>query len=374
MATVLVYAYATGTFSSRKIAIKLEEDVAYRVLGAGNFPAHRTIADFRQRHLAVFEALFVQVVRIAREMGVVRLGKLAIDGTKMGANASKRKAMSYGRMKSEEQRLETEIASLSARAQAADQAEDSELGVDVRGDELPEAIRRREQRLAKIAAAKARLEERQAEADRARGRKPEDGRQSRSSMPFARDFGVPKATAQDNFTDPDSRIMKTAHGFDQCYNAQIAVDEETQLIVATTLSRCAGDHTQLLPVLDNAAANLARQPAELLADAGYRSEENFAELERRGIPAYISMGREGKRALRPPMGAASQRMAERLSTAIGRERYRRRKAVVEPVFGWIKQAIGFRRFSVRGESKVRCEWHLVCLATNLKRLRRLQMA
>jgi len=241
MVTVLLYAYATGTFSSRRIARKLEEDVAYRVLAAGNFPAHRTIADFRQQHLAAFEALFVRVVQIAREAGLVRLGALAVDGSKVKANASKHKAMSYGRMRQEEQRLREEIAALTTQANAVDVAEDAVHGPDVRGDELPAELQRREERLTKIAAAKARLEARQAEDDRQKGRMPDDGRKGRGSRPFARDFGVPPDDAQDNFTDPESRIMKTSAGFDQCYNGQIAVDEATQLIVATGLTNCAAD-------------------------------------------------------------------------------------------------------------------------------------
>src|SRR5882762_2154919 len=215
MVTVLLYAYATGTFSSRRIARQLEEDVAYRVLAAGNFPAHRTMAAFRQQHLATFEALFVQVVAIAREAGVVQLGALAVDGSKVKANASKHKAMSYGRLREEARRLREQIAALTTEAEATDAAEDAAHGPDVRGDELPAELQRREERLAKIAAAKARLEARQAEEDRRKGRTPEDGRKSRGHKPFARDFGVPPDNAQENFTDPESRIMKAAHGFDQ---------------------------------------------------------------------------------------------------------------------------------------------------------------
>jgi transposase len=252
--TVLLYAYATGTFSSRRIARKLEEDVAYRVLAAGKFPAHRTIAEFRQQHLPAFEALFVQVVRIAREAGVVRLGTLAVDGSKVKANASKHKAMSYGRMRDEERRLREQIAALTAPADASDAAEDATLGPDGRGDELPAELQRREERLATIAAAKARLEARQAAEDRQKGRPPDDGRKGRGSRPFARDFGVPPDDAQDNFTDPESRIMKTSLGFDQCYNGQIAVDETTQLIVATGLTNCAADNAALLPLLTRAQA------------------------------------------------------------------------------------------------------------------------
>jgi transposase len=375
MVTVLLYAYATGTFSSRRIARKLEEDVAYRVLAAGNFPAHRTIAEFRQQHLAAFEALFVQVVAIAREAGVVRVGALAVDGSKVKASASKHKAMSYGRMRDEDRRLREQIAALTTQAEATDAAEDATYGPDVRGDELPAELQRREQRLAAIAAAKARLEARQADDDRQKGRTPDDGRKSRGSKPFARDFGVPPDDAQDNFTDPESRIMKTAHGFDQCYNGQIAVDEATQLIVATGLTNCAADNAELLRLITRAEEPLGGVPPEILADAGYRSEATFQTLEAQGITAYISLGHEVRPSKPPnPAHVASHRMADRLKSAVGRARYRRRKAIVEPVLGWIKEVLGFRRFSLRGVAKARGEWNVVCLAVNLKRLHRIRMA
>jgi transposase len=375
MVTVLLYAYATGTFSSRRIARKLEEDVAYRVLAAGNLPAHRTIAEFRQQHLRAFEALFVQVVQIAREAGLVRLGALAVDGTKVKANASKHKAMSYGRMRDEEARLRQQIAALTGQAEASDAAEDAALGPDVRGDELPAELQRREERLAKIAAAKARLEARQAAEDRQKGRTPDDGRKGRGHKPFARDFGVPPDDAQDNFTDPESRIMKTSYGFDQCYNGQLAVDEATQLIVATGLTNCAADTGELLPLINRAGATLGGEPPEVLADAGYRGEVSFQVLETRQITGYISLGREGKPDATPnPAHVATQRMADRLTSDVGRARYRRRKAIVEPVIGWIKEALGFRRFRLRGEAKARGEWNVVCLAVNLKRFHQIRMA
>jgi transposase len=374
MVTVLLYAYATGTFSSRRIARKLDEDVAYRVLAAGNFPAHRTIAEFRQQHLPAFEAVFVQVVQIAREAGVVRLGALAVDGTKVKANASKHKAMSYGRMRDEEARLRKQIAALTAEAAASDAAEDAALGPDVRGDELPAELQRREERLTKIAAAKARLEARQAEEDRQKGRTPDDGRKSRR-RPFARDFGVPPDDAQDNFTDPESRIMKTSAGYDQCYNGQLAVDEASQMMIATGLTNCAADNAELLPLIDQTQATLGAHPTEVLADAGYRGDETFQTLETRQITAYISLGREGKPGTTPnPAHEATQRMAARLASDRGRARYRRRKAIVEPVIGWIKEVLGFRRFRLRGEAKARGEWNLVCLAVNLKRLHRIGVA
>ena len=373
LVTVLVYAYATGTFSSRKIARKLHEDVAYRVLGAGNFPAHRTVADFRRLHLPTFSALFVQVVQIAREAGVVQLGTVAIDGTKVHANASKRKAMSYARMLAQERRLREEIAALIAAAEAADTSEDATHGPDGPGDDLPAELQRREARLATIAAAKARLEARQAAADRQRGRTPDEGRKGRGPTPFARDFGVPPDDAQDNFTDPESRIMKTSYGFDQCYNGQLAVDATAQIIVGTDLTACAADTGQLVPLLDQVVGTVGVHPTAAVADNGYKGEDNFTALETRQITAYVSLGREGKATPPTAPGPATARMAARLVSEAGRATYRRRKAIVEPVIGWIKHVLGFRQFSVRGETKARGEWTLVCLAVNLKRLHRLQV-
>jgi transposase len=373
---VLLYAYATGTFSSRRIARKLEEDVAYRVLAAENFPAHRTICDFRQQHLEAFGDLFVQVVQIAREAGVVRLGTLAVDGSKVKANASKRKAMSYGRMLEQERCLREQIAELTARAAAVDAAEDAEHGEDVRGDELPEELQRREQRLRTIQQAKARLEAQQAEEDRKKGRSEGDDRKSpRGGRRFARDFGVPPAQTQANFTDPQSRIMKTVHGFEQCYNGQIAVDESSQLILATGLTNNAADYDELIPLLDQVRSNLGGDPQQVLADAGYRAEATFQTLESRGIDAYISLTREGGKSSTVLEGLeATRRMAQKLASETGKRRYRRRKAIVEPVFGWIKSVLGFRHFSFRGEEKNRREWSLVCLAVNLKRYHVLQPA
>lgn len=375
MLKVLLYAYATGTFSSRKIARKLEEDVAYRVLAAGNHPSHRTVCEFRQRHLAAFRELFVQVVRIAKEAGAVKLGTLAIDGTKVKANASKRKAMSYGRMLEQERRLKAEIATLTAQAEAVDAAEDEQHGADLRGDELPTELRMRVSRLSRIQQAKARLEARQAEADRKRGRSPDDPQGgSRRGPKFKREFGVPHEKAQDNFTDPESRIMKTTHGFDQCFNAQIAVDESSQMIVATGLTNNAADSAQLLPLLDEVCLTQASTPQEVIADAGYRAEKTFRELESRGIEGYVSLSRGKSVAVLSPALEATARMREKLAGETGSKRYRRRKAIVEPVVGWIKEVLGFRRFSLRGQLKVTGEWNLVCLAVNIKRFRVLQIA
>ena len=261
MVKILIYAYATGVFSSRAIARKLEEDVALRMLGAGNFPQHRTICEFRRRHLEEFGVLFVEVVRVAREMGVVRFGTLSIDGTKVRANASKRKAMSYGRMLKEEARLKEEIEALLASAGAVDAEEDERYGEEMRGDELPEELRRRENRLAAIEEAKGRLEAAQRAADDARGRKPGQDRNPKGGQRYKRDYGEPDPKAQSNFTDPESRIMKTStEGFQQCYNAQMAVDAEHQLIVATHVGAQATDQGQMMPLLDEVQHSFGAEP------------------------------------------------------------------------------------------------------------------
>ena len=373
---VLVYGYATGVFSSRKIARKLFEDVAFRMLGAGNFPSHRTICDFRLRHLSELKELFVQVGKLARELGLVKLGVIGLDGTKIKANASKHKAMSYGRMKEQEQKLKQEIEALLERARTTDAEEDERLGAEFVDEALPEELRRRESRLAKIEAAKARLKARQAEADRERGRHPDDEqrRGDGAGRPFKRPFGEPEEKAQDNFTDPDSRIMKMSTGFEQCYNAQAAVDGDSQLIVASELTNNAADNGELVAMVEAVNTNLGQLPKRVLADSGYRSEQAFAALEEKGVEGLVALGREGKdrTAIDPEHYPASARMAERLATPEGQAQYRRRKVIPEPVFGWIKHVLGFRQFSLRGLTKVAGEWSLVCLAINVRRMWALQ--
>lgn len=378
MVRILIYGYATGIFSSRKIAKKLEEDVAFRVLAGGNFPAHRTICDFRHDHLEALSDLFVQVAQLARESGLSKLGTIAVDGSKVKANASRHKAMSYKRMREEEKRLRQEIADLLERARSQDVEEDRLFGPDQRGDELPEELQRREDRVRTIREGLQRLEERQAAEDRAKGRHEGDGRKSpRGGRDFARDFGVPKDKDQDNFTDPESRIMKTSSkGFDPCYNAQIAVDADHQIIVATGLSNNASDCRQLEPLVEEIQRVTEHRPERLLADAGYRSEENFERLEKQNIDAYISLAREGKKEKQKTSKTSSQpateRMRQKLATEQGKQRYARRKTIPEPVFGWIKNVLGFRQFSFRGQHKVAKEWDLVCLAMNLRRMSQLQ--
>ena len=372
MVKVLVYGYATGVFSSRKIERRLHEDLAFRMLAAGNFPKHRTICDFRALHLKELSDLFVQVVKLARELGLVKLGTVAIDGTKVKANASRHKAMSYERMQQAEAELKAQIDALLQRAKRSDEAEADEPELDI-----PAEIERREQRLEAIAAARQRLEQRQREADAERGRSDDDDRRPRDGDGnpkggrYKRAFGEPEAKAQENFTDPDSRIMKrTGGGFDPSYNAQTAVDDTAHIIVAAELGNNAADCGQLLPMLQAIKDNLGALPQQGLADAGYRSEENFAKAASSEMALVVALGREGKQqaqidAETHPHTAA---MAMKFQTKEGRAAYRRRKWIAEPPNGWIKNVLGFRQFSVRGLNKVQAEWKLVCLALNLRRM------
>jgi transposase len=371
MVKVLVYGYATGVFSSRKIARKLHEDVAFRVLAAGNFPKHRTLCDFRALHLTELAALFVQVVKLARECGLVKLGTIAVDGTKLKANASKHKAMSYERMQSAEIELKAQIDALLKQAARTDLGEADEPELDI-----PEEIARREKRLNAIQAAKLRLEARQREADLQRGRQSDDnadgpdGGSPKKPSRFKRAFGEPRPKAQDNFTDPDSRIMKTSAGFEQCFNAQTGVDAHRQIIVAAELTQCAADSGELPAMIEAVVRNTGAYPEVTLADAGYRSEDVLARVSSLPTQVIVAMGREGKQQVivHPDKLPHTVAMAATLDSAEGKAKYRRRKAIVEPPNGWIKHVLGFRQFSLRGVDKVRCEFKLVCAALNLRRM------
>lgn len=367
---VLIYSYAAGVFSSRRIAAGLEDLVALRYLSGGNRPSHRTIARFRQENIARFEQVFVEIVRIARRAGLIKLGTVAIDGTKIHANASKHKAMSYARMKAEDSKLRREIQRITQIAAGVDEKEDQEFGPDFRGDELPAELQRRETRRAKIRAAMKALEDEQAREDeeKRRGQHKEETGHGRE---LKRPNGTPPEKAQMNFTDPQSRIMVTGtKSFEQCYNAQVAVDAQAQIVVATNVSASASDNAELLEMTRRVTRNLRRKPARVLADSGYRSEANFVELEKHGIDAYVALGRgeQASRAVDSPL-PFTRKMARKLTTKRGRARYKRRKAIVEPVFGWAKHALGFRAFLLRGLHKVKGEWNLVCAALNLRRMR-----
>ena len=375
MLKLLIYGYATGVVSSRKIARQIEENVAFRVLAAGHSPNHRTICRFRERHLGEFEDLFVQVIQIAAGAGLAKIGTIAVDGSKVKANASKHKAMSYERMQEEERRLAREIRELTRKARSLDEIEDERYGPDFRGDELPEEIKRRQSRLEKIREARRQLEARKkAEAQRVEQKEKKKTKGKKRSdkprgCPRIKPPGKPQPKDQQNFTDPDSRIMKVgSKGFEQCYNTQIAVDASQKIIVSAGVTQKASDVQELVDVIDQVETNTGRQPDKVLADAGYRSEANFVELEQRGIKGFIPLGREkrGSRDLRTD--GATRRMAQRMRGTRGRSTYKMRKWIVEPVFGWVKNVVGFRSFSLRGLRKVTGEWNLVCLAVNLKRL------
>jgi transposase len=375
MVKVLVYGYASGVFSSRKIARRLHEDVAFRVLAAGNFPAHRTIREFRAFHLKELSELFVQVVRLAREMGLVKLGTIAVDGTKLKANASRHKAMSYGHMLKAEAELKAQIDALLQRARQADEAEKNEPELDI-----PAEIARRQDRLDAIAAARTRLEARQRDADLERGRSDDDEQKPRGpdGKPkggrYKRPFGVPEDKDQDNFTDPDSRIMpRSGGGFDPAYNAQTAVDDTAHIIVAAELINNASDVRELPTMVQAVKDTLGAYPEQTLADAGYRSEAVFEALAGR-TELVVALGREGKKhvdinAASLPRTAA---MAAKMHSEEGRSAYRRRKWLAEPPNGWIKNVLGFRQFSMRGLHRVQAEWKLVCMALNLRRMATMQ--
>lgn len=382
MLKVLMYAYSIGVYSSRKIERRVYEDVAFRYLAAGNFPDFRTISTFRKRHLKDFQRLFLQLLKLCQQAGLVKLGTVAIDGTKIKANASKHKAMSYGRMKKEEARLEAEIQRLTAEAEKADRSEDRRYG-DRRGDELPEELRIREKRLAKIREAKKALE---AEAREKSGsdRDDKDDDHPDGSSPSGPDDSVQVADkAQRNFTDPESRIMKASgkHQFIQGYNVQIGVDAETQVILATTVHQSSSDAGSFVPILDAIESNVGR-PLRVAADAGYFSEHNVTEARRRKIAPFVppdkvkhSEWREpGPKGPVPRHATFRERMSRFIRTSRGKMVYKLRQQSVEPVFGQIKEVRGFRVFSLRGLANVTGEWTLVALVHNMLKLFRYKPA
>jgi transposase len=376
MVALLLYGYSRSIYSSRQLARACEERVDVMAVTGLNRPDFRTIADFRRRHLAALADLFVQVLQLCRAAGLVRFGHVAVDGTKLKANASRHKAMSYARMKTTEQALATEVDAWLARAHEADAAEDREHGAQRRGDEMPDWMADKQRRLQAIRAAKAALE---AEAASPPDPDDESGPGASSGMRWqgralrGEDDGPPDR-AQRNFTDPDSRILPTRDGFLQGYNGQIAVDAAHQVIVAHRLVTNAADYRALVPLLDSLQAHLGRKPREVSGDAGFATEGNLAALKERRIKGYLPPGRArhgeahaaGRRRLtqRPLMSA----MAENLKRAGRRSRYRLRKQVVEPVFGQIKHARGFRQFLLRGLEQVRAEWAMICTVHNLLKL------
>jgi transposase len=371
MVALLLYAYRSGVYSSRRIARGCEERLDFQAVTALNQPDFRTISEFRRRHLDALADLFVQVLALCRKAGLADLGHVAVDGSKIKANASKHKAMSYARMVEAEAELAREVADWLARAQAEDAAEDTKHGSARRGDEPPDWMRDKQSRLARIRAAKAELEAeaRQAEAARPpRPTNPDGSAKPRPGRPAKHQPGRPDPKAQRNFTDPESRIMKGPDGFIQAYNAQVAVDAKAQIIVAHRLTNNASDQDALLVLLDVVAANTGEMPDEVSADNGFCSEANLEGLIARTVRGYVAAGRASKPGSGKRGGALVQAMRARLRRGGYRSRYRMRKYVVEPVFGHIKQARGFRQFLLRGIDKVRSEWAMICTAHNLAKL------
>jgi len=380
LTTVLIYAYCVGVFSSRKINRKLEEDVAFRVLAANQRPDFRTISDFRKVHLKALSGLFKQVFEMCRKAGIVKLGNVALDGTKIQAAASKHKAMSYDRMGKEEARLTAEIEALLKQAQETDEQEDVEYG-DRRGDELPAEMAFRESRRKKIQEAKAALErEAKEKAEAAKWEieaREKEGKQCDPKL--KRLSGIPDPKAQKNFTDPESRIMPSSTykgSFVQGYNCQAAVDGESQVIVAADITQETNDKKQAAPMLEQVLANVGVAPKNALMDSGYFSEENIGKLEKLNTDVFMPPDRKehGKKTPAAPRGripgtlSVADRMRRKLQTKAGRAIYAKRKEIVEPVFGQIKQARGFRQFLLRGMVKVKGEWMLICTTHNILKL------
>jgi transposase len=382
MTALLFYAYCTGVPSSRQIEKRTHEDIAFRVIAANRHPDHDSVCEFRKRHLKALAGLFVQILRLCQEAGLVKLGHVALDGTKIKANASKHKAMSYGRMKKKKEELEKEIDELLKNAEAVDKEEDKKYGKGKKGWDLPDELKRRETRLEKIKAAMSALEE-EARQQAAEKQKEKEARKkskkgSASQPPTA---VVPSDKAQRNFTDPDSRIMKVsgANSFEQCYNGQAIVDDSSQVIVAAGLSQHANDVEEVEPILDILEENLGGIPhhTAITTDAGYFSETNLMLFEDALLNPFMATQKMKHGEVLPQVrGRIPQdmtpkdRMRRKLSTKKGQEIYSKRKSTVEPVFGQIKQARGLRQFSLRGYENVSAEWQMWCLSHNLLKLYR----
>ena len=398
MVTLLFYSYCVGVFSSRKIAAASERNLAFQAIVGSQRPDFRTISDFRKLHLQGLADLFVQILQIAGEMGLVKLGNLALDGSKFRANASRHKAMSYGYMKKEVERLRGEINALLQQAEQTDAEQDAAQG-SRRGDELPDELKRREDRLAAIEEAMQRLEQeakekaeaKRCEREQAQAERKAKGEKRRGPEPKPIS-DAPQDKAQTNFTDPEAKIMKTGNkGFDYCFNAQAVVDEGCQIIVGAGVTSAANDKQQATPLAQETLENLEAAGIEtpkqedgtdakipMLADTGYFSEDNVETLEEEGFDPYIATGRQKHNQPQPPGDSPSsepppkltpkKQMAAKLRTPSGRERYAKRKHIVEPVFGQMKQARGFRQFLLRGLQNVKAEWSLVCLTHNLLKM------
>lgn len=377
MVKLLFYAYCVGVPSSRQIEKKTYEDVAFRVLAAGYHPDHSAIAKFRKRHMDDLRITFIEVLILAERMGLMKVGSVALDGTKIKANASKHKAMSYGRMEQRILELKAEVDELLARARSTDDAEDDKYGKDKRGDELPRELAFKQSRIEKIQAAKAELEVRkQKESGRGQDKDPDDppgGSADSEAVPVK-----PDPKTQYNFTDPESRIMpdNASKSFEQAYNAQIAVDCDSQIILACGVCQETNDKRQFIPLFQEIEANTGQIPDTTLADAGYYTQENVTFAVRNWTEPLIALQRtkHSEKPPDPPQGRIPnsagpvERMRRKLQTIAGRRAYAKRKHSVEPAIGQIKEIRGFRRFLLRGLGNVKAEWNLICLTHNLLKL------
>jgi len=382
MLKVLLYGYTIGARSSRKIETRCHDDVAFRYLAANGAPDFRSMARFRARHLAGLEALFVQVLALCQQAGMVRMGRVALDGTKVRANASRHKAMSYDRMCAAQENLEAEVKAMMGEAERVDAEEDVTHGPDNRGGDLQGEMARRESRLAKIGKAKGDLEAnaRQQAGDTARAKAQAagaDDEEAERNAARAAESATVKPKAQRNFTDSDARIMKTADGsFHYCYNAQAVVDDAYQVIVATDFAESGADNPAFGAMLDQTMTNTGTTPRETLADAGYFSSDNIDAADRAGTDPLIATGRlahgdhvpDAPRGRIPKDATPKQRMARKLRTKKGKAAYARRKVIVEPVFGQMKTTQGAGRLLLRGHDHARAEWRLLAACHNLRKL------
>jgi transposase len=384
---VLLYSYATGTFSSRKIAQRCIEDVGCRYLAAQETPNFRTFIKFRSRHIERFHSIFIEVLKVAKESGLIKLGHVSVDGSKFKANASKHKAMSYSHMLKSEEKLNKEIQELLDHAQEVDAAEDEQYG-DYDGYSLPDHLAHKEGRLKAIKDAMERLEKRAKEAaEKEVKRRAEEAESRKKSGKKPKRYRkppdpVPKPKQQESFTDTDSRIMRdgATKGFIQAYNCEFAIDDTQKIIIANEVVNNAGDSTFLIPILDQVKETFGTFPKKVTADGGYKSETNFEALLHRKIDAFIACGKEvydpskvAPKGRIPSSATNTERMERKLLTKAGRKLYKKRKVTAEPPFAWIKNVLGFRQFSLRGLNKVKGEFDLVCLALNLRRMAKMNV-
>ncbi len=367
MTALILYAYSQGIYASRRIGKACEQRVDFMAITGMQQPDFRTISDFRKRHIGSLGELFGQVLKLCQKAGMVKLAHVALDGTRIAGNASKTQTMKYGRMKKSEQELAEEVAGWFREAERQDAEEDALYGEDRRGDELPDWVADKQKRLEKIGQAKAELEaEAQAEAERKKAEDPNKPAQNRARNPIPDE---PPDEAKRNLTDGDSRLLKTANGYVQGYNAQAAVDGDSQVIVAQMLTNERNDLKHLIPMVEQIEANTEDSVREISADSGYYSEQNLEQLQQKTVRIYMATGGRNKDgSWRGTVGPLGQQMRSRIARGRKQSRYRLRAQTVEPVFGIVKSARGFRQFLLRGLNKVRGEWSLLCTVHNILKL------